>query len=321
MKIVAHRRRWYSLSLIVLLPLVVALFVFGLKLGIDFTGGAVIEINSQLSPEQIRSLAAQSSINNPTITVADDNRQIIRYVLQEQETSKVNEFENNLRSSGADILLSDQIGPSVSDDLRNKALLSVVVLSLAVVAYISYAFRKTARVVRPFQFGLATVIAAFLHDALFVIGVFAVLGKFFNIEVDSFIITAILTVIGFSIHDTIVVFDRIREKLQVDVKNFAETAEESLQETLVRSLNTSFVIILVLLALLLFGGVSTRYFVLALLLGMLAGTYSSIFIAAPLLVNWHEWTTHKKHSVGLSTKTKTKKIKKSTRSKKTRTKS
>jgi preprotein translocase subunit SecF len=318
MKIVAHRRRWYSLSLIVLLPLVVALFVFGLRLGIDFTGGAVIEINSQLTPEEIRSVAAQSSINNPTITVADDNRQIIRYVSQE-ETSKINEFENNLRGSGADILLSDQIGPSVSDDLRKKALLSVAVLSLAVVTYISYAFRKTARVVRPFQFGVATVIAAFLHDALFVIGVFAVLGNFFNIEVDSFIITAILTVIGFSIHDTIVVFDRIREKLQVDVKNFAETVEESLQETLVRSLNTSFVIILVLLALLLFGGVSTRYFVLALLLGMLAGTYSSIFIAAPLLVNWHEWATRKKHSAGLSTKSK--KIKKSTTSKKTHTKS
>jgi preprotein translocase subunit SecF len=294
MIIIAKRKLWYSLSITVLLPLVIFLFIFGLRLGIDFTGGAILEIKGNFSNEQINDIAKAQGVQNVGITPAENNRILIRYSISDQSGTQIRAIEDALRAQGAEILRTDQIGPSVSRDLAKNAVLSVAVMSLAVVSYVSYAFRKTSRVIRPYQFGLATVIAAFLHDALFVIGVFSVLGKVMNVEVDSFIITAILTVIGFSIHDTIVVFDRIREKLNVEVSNFSETVEDSLQETLVRSLNTSFVIILVLLALLLFGGESTRYFIFALLLGMVAGTYSSIFIASPLLVSWN---LHKKKKV------------------------
>jgi preprotein translocase subunit SecF len=166
--------------------------------------------------------------------------------------------------------------------------LGVGLASIAILLYIAFAFRNTPPPVSPWSFG-ATAIIALLHDALLLIGVFAILGHFFGVQVDALFVTAVLTVIGFSVHDTIVVYDRIRENLRRLNKPFEEVVNISINETLARSLNTSITVILVLLAFYLFGGESIKYFVLALLIGIISGTYSSIFNASPLLVVYNNW--------------------------------
>jgi len=286
--IIAHRRRWYTLSLVILIPCMVALIVFGLRLGIDFTGGSVIEVQGQTDREVILQVASNSKLENPIITSSGDST-LIRYRLPGDDSNQEElqkQFEGQLQGMGLSIVSFNQVGPSVSSDLGKNALISIGLMSLAIIIYMTFVFRKVPKGVSALSFGV-TAIQALLHDALFVLGVFAILGEFAGIEVDTYIVTAILTVIGFSVHDTIVVFDRIRENLSKTEGKFEEIVNTSLQETLVRSLNTSLVVILVLFALFLFGGESTKYFVLALLLGMVSGTYSSIFVASPLLVTWH----------------------------------
>lgn len=290
MNIVAHRKRWYTISACVLIPAAIALAVFGLRLGIDFTGGSVLIIQGSESRETAEAIAKANKAENLVATGSGQNQYQLRYRFNEKEDARAlqSQLESQLKTKSFEIVRLDQIGPSVSSDLKVKAVQSLAVLSLVILIYVTYAFRKVPKKLSALSFGAVTIGAAFLHDALFVLGAFALLGHFAHVEVDTFIITAILTVIGFSIHDTIVVFDRIREKLTHNPKeDFEVTVETSLQETLVRSLNTSMVIVLVLLALFLFGGASTRYFILALLLGMISGTYSSIFIASPLLVSWN----------------------------------
>jgi preprotein translocase subunit SecF len=161
-------------------------------------------------------------------------------------------------------------------------------VSAAIVLYIAFAFRNTPPPVSPWGFGLMAIVAL-LHDALFLLGLFSLLGHFFEIEIDALFVTAILTVIGFSVHDTIVVFDRIRENLRRERGDFETIVNHSILETIARSVNTSLTVLLTLLALFLFGGHSIKMFVLALLIGIASGTYSSIFTASPLLVTWHNW--------------------------------
>ncbi len=295
--IIGRRRLWYTLSAAILVPAVIALLIFGLKLGIDFTGGSVLEVEGQLDRQRVEAVAGGQNLENLSITAGGEGRWLVRYRLPENSQTTQASFEDELGQLGLETVRYDQVGPSVSRDLVKNAFAAIAVMSAAIVLYITFVFRKVPRGVSSLSFGVATMAAAFAHDALFVLGVFAILGRFGNVEVDTFIVTAILTVIGFSIHDTVVVFDRIREKLaassssQTAPGQFAKTVNDSVNETLVRSLNTSLVIVLVLLALFLFGGATTRYFILALLLGMVSGTYSSIFVAAPLLVTWHNRLT------------------------------
>jgi preprotein translocase subunit SecF len=169
----------------------------------------------------------------------------------------------------------------------------LILVSLGIVFYIAYAFRKVARPITSWQFGVAAIIAL-VHDLLIVLGIFSLLGHFHGVEIDSLFVTAMLTVLGFSIHDTIVVFDRVRENLKIYAGQSIEfVVNHSITQTLVRSLNTSLTVLFVLLALLLFGGETIRYFVLALFIGIIAGTYSSIFVAAPILVLWQQWKQRK----------------------------
>ena len=174
------------------------------------------------------------------------------------------------------------IGPVVSSDLVNQALLLILVGSIGIMAWITYRFRDV-------KFGTAAL-AALLHDVVLVIGLFAIFGTFFNVEIDALFVTAMLTIIGFSVHDTIVVFDRIREnKARHAGEPFADIVNHSILQTIGRSITTSFTVLITLLALFLFGGSATTYFVLALIIGISAGTYSSVFFAAPLLVEWQNW--------------------------------
>jgi preprotein translocase subunit SecF len=185
------------------------------------------------------------------------------------------------------------IGPVVSADLINQALLLILVGSIGILLWITYRFQDV-------KFGV-TALVALVHDVIVVVGIFALLGTIFRIEIDALFVTAMLTVIGFSVHDTIVVFDRIREnRARHAGEPFAEIVNHSILQTFARSIMTSFTVVLTLLSLYLFGGAAIRNFVLALLIGIVSGTYSSIFNASPLLVVWHEWEDRRLGRTGSS---------------------
>jgi preprotein translocase subunit SecF len=274
----------------------VSLAVFGLKLGIDFKGGTVTEIEFQQEVDQtkIRSVLDADGLKNYQLQLTGEKGIIIRTEsLEKEQHDKI----------GADIKAQvgeftekrfDSFGPVVGQELKKKAIYQLLLVSLGIVLYIAYAFRKVTRPIRPWQFGLAAIVAL-LHDLLIVLGIFSLLGHFYDIEIDSLFVTAMLTVLGFSVHDTIIVFDRIRENLKVYAGQSIEfIVNHSIYQTLVRSLNTSLTVLFVLLAMLLFGGATIKFFVLALLIGIAAGTYSSIFVAAPLLVLIHQWRQKKR---------------------------
>ena len=182
------------------------------------------------------------------------------------------------------------VGPVVSADLIQQALVLILVGSIGILLWITFRFRDV-------KFGV-TALVAMLHDVIVVVGTFAILGTFFGVEVDALFVTAMLTVIGFSVHDTIVVFDRIREnKARHAGEPFDRIVNHSILQTFGRSINTSFTVVLTLVALLLFGGSAIRFFVLALLIGIVSGTYSSIFNASPLLVSWHEWEQRRREKL------------------------
>ncbi len=260
--------------------------IYGLHLGIDFRGGTVTEIEFKQPFDQNKVLEVlhEKGIANPQLQPAGENGLIIRTESLEKEkydeiakdiTAKVGEFEEKQ---------FDSIGPVIGQELKKKALYQLGLVSLGIVLYIAYAFRKVARPITSWQFGIAAVVAL-LHDLFVVLGIFSILGHYKGIEIDSLFVTAMLTVLGFSVHDTIIVFDRIRENLKVYAGQPLEfIVNHSITQTMVRSLNTSLTVLFVLLAMLLFGGESIRYFVLALFIGIIAGTYSSIFVASPLLL-------------------------------------
>lgn len=187
----------------------------------------------------------------------------------------------------------EYIGPSIGQELRNKTELAVFLALLAITIYIAFAFRKVSKPVSSWKYGLASLIALF-HDILIPVGVFSILGKIYNVEITIPIVAALLTVLGFSVHDTIVIFDRIRENiLRRGMGQFEETVNWSLNQTLGRSISTVLTVELVLFAIYLFGGQTLKYFALALIVGITSGAYSSIFIASPLLVSWYKWSGHK----------------------------
>ena len=188
----------------------------------------------------------------------------------------------------------DSIGPTIGRELKNRSVLAIFLVIFLIVLYIAWAFRKVSKPVSSWKYGAVAVIAL-LHDVVLPTGLVAVLGHFWGAEADTLFVTALLTILGFSVHDTIVVFDRIRENLKgANPKElFEEIINRSVNETMARSINTSFTVILAMLAVFLFGGESVRYFSIILIAGVVFGTYSSIFIASPLLVTWHNFTQRK----------------------------
>lgn len=193
------------------------------------------------------------------------------------------------KSADGKIIRSETVGPVIGRETTANAIKSVGLASLAIVLYITYAFRGIPKPYSSWKFGVAAVVAL-LHDVLVVVGIFSLLGHFYHVEIDALFVTALLTVIGFSVHDTIVVFDRIRENLsRMGTKpSFSEVVNASIKQTLGRSIMTSLTVLITLLSLIIFGGESIRWFVVALFIGVFSGTYSSIFNAAPLLVLWEE---------------------------------
>lgn len=285
--LVGKRHTWFAISGLLLLPGIISLIFFGLKLGIDFTGGTSWELQfeQQVNTDQVASILADNGYDGAVIQETEDNTVIIRMEELPQNDPAKTDIENALQGSLGNFeeLSITTVGPSAGRDIRNKALIAVGLASIGILLYIAFAFRNTKN---PLLYGCCAI-AGMLHDAIFVLGVFSILGWLMDVEVDALFVTALLTIIGFSVHDSIVVFDRIRENLAAKLApTFEETVNYSIVQTLVRSINTSLTVILTLSALWLFGGKSTRWFVFALLIGVIAGTYSSIFNAAQLLVAW-----------------------------------
>ena len=292
-----ERKQWYFLlSGLLIVPGVIFLALGGLKLGIEFKGGTLLDARFDSPPAAAAVHEVMAGVGHPEAIVqgAEGGRIQIRTV--EMKPDEIAGVQSALTAKfGADLkgLDSAVVSPSFSSELVANAVRSIAAASVVIVLLIAFAFKEFGW--SAFRYGIAAIIAL-LHDALIVLGFFAMLGYFFNIEIDSLFVTAVLTIIGFSVHDTIVVFDRIRENLRLNrgealnpVINF------SIMQTLARSVITSLTVVLTLLSLYLFGGFSMRNFALALLIGIVSGTYSSIFNASQIISLWQELEDRIRH--------------------------
>lgn len=292
MNIIGFRKLWYIISTVLILPGVIALFVWGLKPGIDFSGGTLIEVKfaQNASVQQIKDSLADVNLQNLLVQNTSQNTYLIRTENISQDTHlKIN---SDLAKIGENQELSfETVGPTVSNDLTRRAIIAVILAALAIILYVAFAFRQVPRPANSWRFGAGAVLAL-IHDLAFVVGLWAILGHFFGYEIDSLFITGLLTIMGFSVHDTIVVFDRIRENLRKHPSlDFEKNVNNSIIQTLNRSLNTSLTVLVVLASLYFLGGTTLKHFILMLLVGITIGTYSSIFNASPILVSWQGWIT------------------------------
>ncbi len=295
MNIIKRRYLFFAISLIVIIPGILSLIFWGLPLAIDFTGGSMLELqfNSGTVPQSAQIIEVYNDLNvqDPQVQSSDDSTVVIRSKeIDEVTKAAIVEEITTKFNAEVTILRFDTVGPSIGREVAGRAAGAVGAAAVAILIYITFAFRG---VPHAFRYG-ASAIIAMLHDVLVVVGVESILCHFLGWEVDSLFLTALLTVIGFSVHDTIVVFDRIRENSTIYRKlPFETVVNHSVVQTLDRSINTSLTVMLTLLALALFGGVTIRHFVLILLIGVFSGTFSSIFNASPILVVWEnqEWKT------------------------------
>ena len=271
---------------------------WGLNLSIDFTGGSRMTLQypkaaNEKQISEIHSIFKEHSIEVVTL-VQSGNQVIIRTKPVNDKQDAVILKELQAKTGNVKQEQFETVGPVIGNETTINALQAVAISSLLIVFYIAWSFRGVRKPVSSWRFGVCAIIAL-LHDALLLLGIFSLLGHFAGVEVDSLFITALLTVIGFSVHDTIVVFDRIRENLRRNVgAPFEQVANDSILQTLVRSLNTSLTAVLVLFTLLIFGGESIRWFAVAMIIGIASGTYSSIFNASPLLVVWQNYASRRK---------------------------
>jgi len=289
--ILKYYKIWFAISGLIFIFGLASLGLYGLNLGIDFKGGTLSELQFKQAVEtkKVKDVLENQGLKNFQIQTTENFGIIIK--TESLEKSKYDEITTALRTQVGEFTEKrlDSIGPVIGKELKRKAIYELILVSLGIIFYIAYAFRKVAKPITSWMFGTAAIIALF-HDLLFVLGTFSLLGHFKGVEVDSMFVTAMLTVLGFSVHDTIVVFDRIRENLKLYAGRSIEfVVNYSISQTIVRSINTSMSVLFVLFSLLLFGGDTIKYFVLTLFIGIAIGTYSSIFIASPILVLWHKW--------------------------------
>ena len=296
LNILGKRYYFFALSLIIIISGLILLGVNGMPLSIDFKGGTYLEVSfpSGVFPttEQVKNIYDANQITDAQVQTTDQGTLIIKSSAMDETVRGIVLKElSTIAGSDAVIIKSDTVGPSIGQGVTRRALEAVGLAALAIVLYITYSFRG---VPHAFRYGICAIIAM-VHDVLIVLALTGYGAKFFGWQVDSLYLTAVLTVIGFSVQDKIVVFDRIRENSSIYRKlDFEKLANHSIVQTLQRSINTQLMTVeFFLLSLALFGGVTLREFAVILLVGLLSGTYSSIFIAAPLLVVWEkkEWKT------------------------------
>ena len=295
--VIGHKNIFFGISTAFIVLSIVSMLVFGFRLGVDFTGGTLWQIKIPGTDAQKLEEFFRSNLGLQVSGIAFDRASDIYAVTLPEipDSDRQIHFgtiEKNF--SGAEDFDFQRISPSVSKELRSKSITAVILVMVVISLYIAFVFRKVSRPVSSWKYGIITLITL-AHDVIIPAGVFAILGNFIGVAVDSNFIVALLMVMGFSVHDTIVVFDRIRENLRKNVgQNFEDTVEKSIRQTLMRSIFTSMTVIVVLISLLAFGGPTTHYFSLTLLLGITFGTYSSIFLASPLLVSWNKRSEKKR---------------------------
>lgn len=295
-QIVKSSKIWASISGVLLTISIISIAIFGLNFGIDFTGGTLMEvqieqeITTEMLEESIMSVEdeLEADFGSPSIVTTGEGSFVIRmkHLSEEDHDGLLAAFSEY---GEVEEIRFTTVGPTIGSALKKKAVTALIITLVMIVFYIAFAFRKIPKEVSPWRFGFAAI-AALVHDILIVVGVFVLLGHFMDVELDALFITALLTIMGFSVHDTIVVFDRVRENLRYrkSGESLADTTNKALNQTMARSINTSLSTLITIVALLIFGAESIKMFVLALAIGIVAGTYSSIFVASPLLVWWNE---------------------------------
>ena len=288
MHFIKHRKIFFIISLIVIIPGIFSLFIQGLNLGIDFKGGTILKLKfeQKVTEGQVRGVLDEFDIGDKsTIQVAEDNLVLLKTVPLDIKTRDAIIEKMNNKIGKVAVEGEDTVGPVIGTELAEKALLALGIASVLMIIYITLRFE--------FLFGVAAVLAL-LHDVLFVIGIFSI----FQWDVDSTFVAAILTIIGYSINDTIVIFDRIRENLKFKKRDesMEDLVNKSVLQTITRSINTGLSVLFVLIAMFFFGGDTIRNFTVAMLIGIVIGMYSSIFTASPLWLEFKNWHTRRQRA-------------------------
>lgn len=296
MKFIKYTKIWFTISILVIVASIGAMINNHYKLGtslvygIDFTGGSVLEIHFQnnLKPDPNAIYAAFEAADPDSIeqiTETGEGNHIIQSKDMTEEQLQAVSASITQKVGAFDLIQFNTIGPKIGETLKQKAILALIIALVAIVFYIAFAFRKVPKKISPWKFGFSAILGL-VHNVIITVGVFALL----RYEVNSFFITALLTIIGFSVHDTIVVFDRIRENLKKQGRDdtFGDITDVALNQTMARSINTSISTLLPLITLYIWGAQAIQHFVFALIVGIVVGTYSSIFIASPFLTLWQE---------------------------------
>ncbi|OHB23792.1 MAG: protein-export membrane protein SecF [Parcubacteria group bacterium RIFCSPHIGHO2_02_FULL_48_10b] len=297
--IIQNRKIFFIFSGALVAVSIIAALVFGFGWGIDFVGGTLWQMKfaSDVSAEKVGAFLKDNGFPEAVVMRETQSGSLIARFNSVDEAVHGRLIDSLSGALGMfEELRFDSIGPVIGSELRQRAVWAIVLVLVGISLYIAYSFRGVSYPITSWRYGLVTLLTL-LHDVAIPIGLLAVLGKTFHVEVDSNSVVAILVVMGFSVHDTIVVFDRIREnlKLQSGAKvHFESLVNKSINETLARSINTSLTLVLVLVSLYLFGPAALKFFIITLLVGVVAGTYSSIFVASPLLVAWYDWKRRNK---------------------------
>jgi preprotein translocase subunit SecF len=291
MFIIRNKNIFFALTTLIVVAAITCIFAFGLHLSIDFTGGTLAQVSydgARPAPEVVTATLQNAGFSGFSLRESGANGYTLRTqtLTNEQRGGLATVF--SYQGSVAHVDQLSEIGPTIGTELRNKSLVAIALVLLCILLFIAFAFRKVSKPVSSWVYGLIALVTL-IHDVIIPVGFYAALGHFTGVQADTLFVTAVLTVLGFSIHDTIVVFDRVRENLRVNhergkKEDFADTAGRSLNQTFVRSVNTSLTVLITLLVLYFVGPAATRDFSLTLLVGIIAGTYSSIFLATPLLV-------------------------------------
>ncbi|MFH1966279.1 MAG: protein translocase subunit SecF [Patescibacteria group bacterium] len=288
MQIVKHRKIYFTLSGLLLLGSLVSLLFWGLSFGIDFTGGSLMEVEylkERPSNQEIQEKLSVLDLGQITLQPTGDRGLILRL-----KDITENDHQNILKEIGLNQISEkrfESIGPLIGQELKRKAIWAIGLALIAIIFYIAWSFRKVSRPVASWQYGLVAVIALF-HDIFITLGIFSILSHFREIEIGLPFVAAFLTILGYSVNNSIVIFDRARENLlRTNWDNFSQVINESVNQSLTRCLNTALTTLFVLLAIFFLGGETIKYFSLALIIGIVVGTYSSIFITSSLIVSWY----------------------------------